>query len=88
MVRVYVKVQCGGLVLRLDKQTGIVALLSEFNGSAKCAILVRLVTMIFLTLLRRVAIRRCRRTSFAGTSFVIVIYTRQRRAPPRRRRRL
>lgn len=38
VVRVYVKVQCGGLVLRLDEK-GIVALLSEFNGSVECAIL-------------------------------------------------
>lgn len=51
MVRVYVKVQCGGLVLRLDKKRGIAAL-SESKSEVR-AILVRSVTVISLTLLRR-----------------------------------
>lgn len=59
MVRVYVKVQCVGFVLRLDEERRkreSVIVISGFKAGH--AIFVRSVTVISLTLLRRV-VRRC-----------------------------
>lgn len=81
MVRVYVKVQCGGFVLRLGEEEERENRLSLFPDLKPGTRDTRpIVTVISLTLLRRV-VRRCRQVLSTGTSSIIIICTRQRQTP-------
>jgi len=68
-------------VLRLDEEERKRKSAIVISGSKAGTRDIRpIVTVISLTLLRRV-VRRCRQASSTGTSSIIVIYTRQRQTP-------